>query len=96
MISGIYEQDLIAYMLFGIILNFLFSMLFGLYMSKNIGLEEMMMSKGEKEQPWWMILALIIPFVKMLITLYRVAILQLYFLNEGHSHKEYWVYLTSD
>ncbi len=96
MISGIYEQDLIAYILFGIILNFLFSMLFGLYMSKNIGLEEMMLSKGEKEQPWWMVLALVIPFMKMMITLYRVAILQLYFLNEGHSHKEYWVYLTSD
>lgn len=96
MISGIYEQEVFAYLLFGIILNFLFSMLFGLYLSKNIGLEEMMISKGEKEQPWWMLLALLIPFVKMLITLYRVAILQHYFLDQGHSHKEYWVYLTSE
>lgn len=96
MISGFYEQEMIAYVLFGIILNFLFSMLFGLYMSKNIGLEEMMMSKGEKKQPWWMLFALLIPYVKMLITLYRVAILQLYFLNQGHTHKEYWVYLTSE
>jgi len=96
MIAGFYEQQMIAYVLFGIIMNFLFSMLFGLYMSKNIGLEEMMMSKGEKEQPWWMLFAMIIPYVKMLITLYRVAILQLYFLNQGHTHKEYWIYLTSE
>lgn len=96
MVAGLYEQELIAYLLFGIMLNFLFSMLFGLYLSKNIGLEEMMISKGEKEQPWWMILALLVPFVKMVITLYRVAILQYYFLDKGHTHKEYWVYLTSE
>jgi hypothetical protein len=31
----------------------------------------------------------------MLITLYRVAILQFYFLDQGKTHKEFWVYLTS-
>lgn len=96
MVYGLYEQEFIAYSLFGIILNFLFSMLFGYYLTKNIGIEEMMMSKGEKEQPWWMLFALIIPFAKMLITLYRVAILQIYFLNEGHTHKEFWVYMTNE
>ena len=45
MISGMFEQELLAYAIFGIILNFLFSMLFGLYLSKNIGIEEMMMSQ---------------------------------------------------
>ena len=91
-----FEQEIMAYAIFGIILNFLFSMLFGLYLSKNIGIEEMMMSKGEKEQPVWMLFALIIPFAKMGITLYRIAILQFYFLNRGYTHKEYWIYLTND
>ena len=96
MIAGMFEQELIAYAVFGIVLNFLFSMLFGVYLSKNIGIEEMIRTKGDKEQPWWMFFALIIPYVKMSITLYRVAILQFFFLNRGYSHKEYWVYLTSD
>ncbi len=96
MIAGIYEQDLAAILLFGIILNFLFSFLFGWYLSLNIGIEEMMLSKGEKKQPSWMVLTLLVPFAKMLITLYRVTILQLYFLNQGHSHKDFWVYLTQE
>ena len=96
MIAGIFEQDVAAYLLFGIILNFIFSFLLGWYFSKNIGIDEMMMSKGEKPQPWWMPLTLLLPFVKMSITLYRVAILQIYFLNQGKSHKEFWVYLTHD
>jgi hypothetical protein len=96
MIAGMYEQELIAYIILGLILNFLFSMLFGLYLSKNIGIEEMVLSKGTKEQPWRMPLTLILPYIKMLITLYRVAILQIYFLNQGRTHKEFWVYLTSE
>jgi len=96
MIAGMYEQDFVAYMLLGIILNFIISFLFGLYLSKNIGMEEMMVSKGEKPQPWWMPLTLLLPFVKMLVTLYRVAILQIYFLNQGRSHKEFWVYMTHE
>ncbi len=96
MIAGMYEQELIAYIILGLILNFLFSMLFGLYLSRNIGIEEMVLSKGTKEQPWWMPLTLILPYIKMLITLYRVAILQIYFLNQGRTHKEFWVYLTSE
>lgn len=96
MIAGIYEQDLAAIMLFGIILNFLFSFLFGWYLSLNIGVQEMMLTKGDKQQPSWMILTLLIPFAKMAITLYRVTILQLYFLNRGHSHKDFWIYLTQE
>ena len=96
MIAGMYEQDLVAVLLFGIILNFLFSFVFGWYLSLNIGIEEMMLSKGEKKQPSWMVLTLLVPFAKMLITLYRVIILQLYFLNQGHSHKDFWVYLTQE
>ena len=95
MIAGMYEQDFIAYLIFGLILNFLFSILFGIYLSKNIGLEEMITSKGNKEQPIYVQLSLFIPFAKMLITLYRVTILQLYFLNKGYSHKDFWIYITS-
>ncbi|MDP2078181.1 MAG: hypothetical protein Q8J85_09030 [Sulfuricurvum sp.] len=84
-----------SYTIFGVILNFVFSMALGVYLSKNIGIEEMVLSKGDQDQPWWMFLTLIIPFAKMVITLYRVAILQFYFLNEGKTHKDFWIYLTS-
>ncbi len=96
MIAGMYEQDFMAYLTFGIILNFIFSIAFGLYLSNNIGLREMMESKGEKEQSTVVKLSLFIPFAKMIITLYRVAILQLYFLNKGHTHKEFWIYMTHE
>ena len=95
MIAGMNEQDFVAYIIFGLILNFLFSILFGIYLSKNIGMQEMLESKGDKEQSILIRLSLFIPFAKMLITLYRVTILQLYFLNKGFSHKEFWVYMTN-
>ncbi|HEX5623343.1 MAG TPA: hypothetical protein VFX57_02765 [Sulfuricurvum sp.] len=89
------SSEFYSYAIFGVILNFIFSMALGVYLSNNIGVEDMVRSKGDKEQPWWMFLTLIIPFAKMTITLYRVAILQFYFLNQGKSHKEFWIYLTS-
>lgn len=84
-----------SYTIFGVILNFVFSMAFGVYLSNNIGIQEMVLSKGDQEQPWWMFFTLVVPFAKMIITLYRVAVLQFYFLNEGKTHKDFWVYLTS-
>jgi len=90
------SQEVFAYAIFGLILNFVFSIAFGLYLSKNIGIEEMMLSKGSREQPWWLSLSLAVPYAKMLITLYRVAVLQFYFLNQGRTHKEFWIYLTSN
>ena len=94
MIAGMYEQDFVAYMIFGLILNFVFSIAFGLYLSNNIGLQEMISSKGDKEQSIFVQLSLFVPFAKMIITLYRVAILQIYFLNKGLTHKEFWIYMT--
>ncbi len=94
MIAGMNEQDFIAYIIFGLLLNFIFSIVFGIYLSKNIGIQEMMQSKGDKQQSILVSLSLFIPFAKMLITLYRVTILQIYFLNKGYSHKEFWIYLT--
>lgn len=96
MVLGMHEQDLLAYIIFGLILNFVFSILFGIYLSKNIGMEEMIRSKGEKEQSILISLSLFIPYAKMFITLYRVAILQIFFLNRGYSHKEFWIYLTHE
>lgn len=90
------SPEFFSYAIFGVILNFIFSMAFGVYLSNNIGIEEMVLSKGGKEQPWWLSLSLAIPFAKMIITLYRVAILQFYFLDQGKSHKEFWVYLTTE
>ncbi|NOQ30630.1 MAG: hypothetical protein GQ570_05865 [Helicobacteraceae bacterium] len=96
MFDTLSSQDVYAYVLFGIILNFGFSLAFGLYLSKNIGLQEMMSSKGEKEQSILIQLAILIPYAKMIITLYRVTILQIYFLNRGFTHKEFWIYLTNE
>ena len=95
MIAGMNEQDFLAYIIFGVILNFAFSILFGMYLSKNIGMKEMIELKGEKQQSLLVSMSLFIPFAKMLITLYRVAILQIYFLDKGYSHKEFWVYMTN-
>ena len=95
MIAGMFEQDFIAYVIFGLILNFVFSILFGIYLSKNIGMQEMITSKGDKQQSLYVQLSLLIPFAKMIITLYRVMILQIFFLNKGYSHKDFWVYITS-
>lgn len=96
MIGGMHEQEFMAYIIFGLILNFLFSILFGLYLSKNIGMQEMLSSKGDKEQSLFVSLSLFVPYAKMAVTLYRVAILQIFFLNRGYSHKEFWIYMTSN
>ncbi len=96
MIIGIYEQDFIAYIIFGLILNFVFSIMFGVYLSKNIGMQEMMESKGDKQQSLLVSLSLFIPYAKMLITLYRVTVLQIFFLNKGYTHKEFWIYMTNE
>jgi len=96
MIIGMFEQDFVAYMIFGLILNFIFSIMFGIYLSNNIGMQEMISSKGNKEQPLIVKISLFIPYAKMLITLYRVMILQLFFLNRGHTYKEFWVYMTHE
>jgi len=96
MIAGMYEQDFIAYIIFGLILNFVFSILFGIYLTKNIGIQDMLTSKGKKQQSLLVSLSLFIPFAKMIITLYRVTILQIYFLNKGLTHKEFWIYLTHE
>ena len=96
MIVGMNEQDFVAYVIFGLILNFVFSIFFGLYLSKNIGMQEMIESKGDKEQSLAVSMSLFIPYAKMIITLYRVAILQIFFLNRGYSHKEFWIYMTTN
>ena len=56
----------------------------------------MINSKGEKVQSSLVAISLFIPYAKMIITLYRVTILQFYFLNQGKTHKEFWIYLTHE
>ena len=58
-------------------------------------MQEMIESKGNKEQSLLVSMSLFIPFAKMVVTLYRVTVLQLYFLDKGYSHKEFWVYMTT-
>ena len=96
MIIGMYEQNFMAYVIFGLILNFAFSIIFGIYLSNNIGMQEMIESKGNKQQSLFVRLSLFVPYAKMLITLYRVGVLQLFFLNKGHTHKEFWIYMTNE
>ena len=94
MIAGMYEEDFMAYIIFGILLNFIFSIMFGIYLTNNIGIGEMMESTGDKEQSTLIALSIFVPYLKMIITLYRVAVLQIFFLNKGYTHKEFWIYLT--
>lgn len=94
MFYGMTEQEIYSLFGFGIIANFLFSILFGLHMSKNIGIEEMIKVAGDNKQPAWMSFMIFIPFAKMLITLYRVIVLQFMFLNQGKNHLDFWIYLT--
>jgi hypothetical protein len=96
MILGFYENDFFAYITLGIIMNFTLSLLFGMYMSNNIGMSEMLMSSGKYKQTFIVKISILVPFAKSLITLYRIAILQFYFLNQGKTHKDYWVYLTNN
>jgi hypothetical protein len=96
MLFGLYEQDLVAIALLGLLANFSFSFLFGWHFSHNIGVEEMIQSRGSHRPGWLAGLTLVIPFAKMAQTLYRVAILQLYFLNQGRTHKEFWMHITQD
>ena len=96
MVGGYFEQDIAAIALLGIMANFLFSFMFGLYLSQNIGMEQMMQSKGDKKQNFLVSLSILIHYAKVLLTLYRVTILQLYFLNKGYTHLDYWLYLTSE
>ncbi len=96
MIAGINEQDFIAYIIFGLMMNFVFSIMFGIYLSKNIGTQEMIKSKGDKQQSLLVSISLFVPYAKMLITLYRVAVLQIFFLNKGYTHKEFWIYITTN
>lgn len=88
------DTELYTLIAFGIITNFIYSFLFGIYMSNNIGMDEMIRITGDKKQPMWMAYLVFIPFAKAFVTLYRTAVLQFLFLNRGLSHKDYWHYLT--
>lgn len=94
MFEAMTDQEILSLVGFGIMSNFIFSFSFGIYMSKNIGIETMLETAGKSKQPAWVGLMLFVPFAKMAITLYRVAILQFLFLNQGRSHYDYWLYLT--
>ncbi|WP_345973155.1 hypothetical protein [Sulfurimonas diazotrophicus] len=96
MLFGLFTQDLIAVALLGVMANFIFSFLFGWYLIQNIGKETMQETRGRKQQGWLSGLSLALPFAKMALTLYRVVVLQLYFLNRGYSYQDYWIYLTQD
>jgi hypothetical protein len=94
MFDAMTDHEILSFVGYGIISNFIFSFIFGYYMSKNIGIETMLETANSHKQPIWMSMMLFIPFAKMAITLYRVVILQLFFLNQGKSHYDYWNYLT--
>jgi ABC-type uncharacterized transport system permease subunit len=93
------EQDIFAVILFGLMTNFIFSMLFAMLLHKNINPQEMiaiMDTKELKKTAWYKRVVIIIPFAKTVMVLYRVYILQVYFLNQGKSYKDYMKYLVSN
>jgi len=93
------EQDIFTVILFGLMTNFIFSMLFAMLLHKNINPREMitiMDTKEIKKTTWYKKVVIIIPFAKTVMVLYRVYILQVYFLNQGKSYKDYMKYLVSN
>lgn len=92
MIFGLEEADFFTFLLFGLIANFLFSIMFGLLINSNVGVQDLMKLVQKYKQPWWMPFTIIVPFAKMVLTLYRVYILQVYFLNRGKSYYDFLVY----
>ncbi len=87
------EQDIFSLALFGLITNFFFSIMFGILINKNVGIMEVMKIARHKKQPWYYTVTLIIPFLKAVVVLYRVYILQVYFLNRGKSYKDFLLYI---
>jgi hypothetical protein len=92
----LYEQDIFTIILYGLIVNFLFSILFGVLINKNVGILEVMKIVRSKKQPWYVPILVIVPFAKAVVTLYRVYILQVYFLNRGKSYRDYLLYLVKN
>jgi len=88
------EQDIFSIALFGLIVNFVFSIMFGILINRNVGIVEVMKIVRDKKQPWYYSVALIIPFAKAILTLYRVYILQIHFLNKGKSYRDFLIYIT--
>lgn len=90
------EQDIFTLALFGLITNFFFSVMFGLLINRNVGIVEVMRIVKDKKQPWYHTFALVIPFAKAVMVLYRVYILQVYFLNRGKSYRDFLIYILQD
>ena len=90
------DQDIFSIVLFGLMANFFFSIMFGVLINRNVGMMEVIkIVKGKhRSQPWYQILLIIIPFGKAIFTLYRVYILQVYFLNQGKTYKDYLLHMV--
>ena len=67
------DQDIFTIVLFGLMANFFFSMMFGFMINKNVGIMEVIKIIGGKKrtpQPWYQIILIVIPFAKAVFTLY--------------------------
>jgi hypothetical protein len=91
---GFYEDDFFAIVLFGLVTNFLFSIMLGILINSNVGIVEVMKIVKDRKQPWYLTFLIVVPFAKAVLTLWRVYILQVYFLNRGRSYKDFLLYLT--
>jgi uncharacterized membrane protein len=89
------EQDIFSIVLFGLMANFFFSIMLGVLINRNVGIMEVVkIVRGKKKvQPFYQIVLIIVPFAKAVHTLYRVYILQVYFLNQGKSYKDFLLYM---
>ncbi len=69
-------------------------MMFGVLIHKNVGFIEVVKIVRGKRQPWYVGVLLVIPFAKAVLTLWRVYVLQVYFLNKGKSYRDFLLYMV--
>ncbi len=94
-----FEADMFTIFLFGIMANVLFSMSFAFLINSNIPFMELVeIARRERntKRSAFNIFMIFVPFAKVILILYRVYILQVYFLNRGKSYKDFAVYLFTN
>jgi hypothetical protein len=95
LIFGLNEADFFAVIVFGIVANFAFSLYFGFLLQQNIKFGDIvnLMRSRKTPQPWYFTILIIIPFGKVFLVLWRVYVLQIYFLNRGRSYHDFMKYM---
>jgi hypothetical protein len=95
MLFGFNQADVFAIIVFGLFTNFAFTLYFSFLIEKNVSFHTIIaMLKERKQKPWYIVVLIIIPFGKALLTLWRVYVLQIYFLNRGKTYTDFFKYIN--